>query len=298
MVYLTLSLIFFSHFACIQSDRSDSHLGLYFSDIKRYQIELDKDLREISGLTLTQDGNLLAHHDEEGEIYQIDHTSGQILKKFKIGRKKVKADFEGIASTMDYLYMTTSSGDLYQFREGKDGEKVKFEVFDTPLSSKNNVEGLCFNPDSNSLLLACKDNPGKGIKDKRAVYQFSLQEMQLQDVPFLLIPEEGYDKSDSYSLIRKIGSFFLLPTRRKFSPSAICRHPQSGHFFILSANDPMLVEVSASGDLLGSVELDQEKHVQPEGITFLTDLSLIIVDEGAGGPAHLTCYKPNLNPVE
>jgi len=167
MIQYTFILLVFSTFACAQDQRDGSILNHYFSDIQRTEYRLNKELKEISGLAVTNDGKLLAHNDEEGKIFQIDYQSGKVIKTFKIGNKKIKADFEGLAATNDALFMVTSSGDLYQFYEGDDGDEVPFNVIKTQLSSKNDVEGLCFDPASNALLLACKGYPGKGFKKKK-----------------------------------------------------------------------------------------------------------------------------------
>jgi uncharacterized protein YjiK len=293
MIQYTFILLVFSTFACAQDQRDGSILNHYFSDIQRTEYRLNKELKEISGLAVTNDGRLLAHNDEEGKIFQIDYQSGKVIKTFKIGKKKIKEDFEGLAATADGLFLVTSSGDLYLFSEGDDEDEMPYQVFQTHLSSKNDVEGLCFDPASNALLLACKGYPGKGFNKKKTVYSFSLSTMQLSTEPHFVLPAHDLFESDQYSLLRKIGSFFLLPTEKKFSPSGIIRHAKSGHFFILSANDPMIIEVSAQGDVVGTIELDAQEHSQPEGIAFLPDYTLIVVDEGAGKRARLTLYRPS-----
>ena len=286
-------IIIFSAFACAQDQRNVSILDHYFSDIQKTQFRLEKELKEISGLAVTDDGKLFAHNDEEGIIFQINYETGKIIKSFKIGKKKIKADFEGLAATSEAFFMVTSSGDLYKFYEGDEGDEVPYEIFKTHLSARNDVEGLCFDASLNVLLLACKGYPGKGFKNKKTIYPFSLQTMQLNDEPHFILPADDLFESDRYSLLRKIGSFFLLPTEKKFSPSAIDRHSKSGNFFILSADNPMIVEVSELGDVVGALELDAEEHVQPEGIAFLPDYTLVIVDEGAGKRALLSLYKPS-----
>jgi len=43
---------------------------------------------------MTSDAHLLAHDDEVGIIFQIDYKTGDILKEFQVGNKKLKEDFE------------------------------------------------------------------------------------------------------------------------------------------------------------------------------------------------------------
>ena len=158
----------------------NSELSKYnFKPEESLVIKLPGELQEISGLTMTDDGRLFGHNDEKGFVYQIDYSNGNITKKFSLGEKYEREDFEGIAYANKKFYIVTSNGVLYEFDEGSDGESVSFQVYETDLNSKNDVEGLCFDPETNSLLLACKGYPGKGFKKQKAVYSFSLDRMKL-----------------------------------------------------------------------------------------------------------------------
>jgi uncharacterized protein YjiK len=55
----------------------------------------------------------------------------------------------------------------------------------------------------------------------------------------------------------------------------------------------MIVEVSKEGSVVGAIELDVEEHNQPEGIAFLPDHTLVIVDEGAGKHGRMSLYRPS-----
>jgi uncharacterized protein YjiK len=288
-----LLLLSLSTAACAQQNQQTtaSLLADYFLEVQRQTFSLPDDLNEISGLAMTSDFRLFGHNDERGIVYQIDYTSGNIIKKFQVGDKKIKEDFEGIAIIDEDFFLVTSSGDLYRFHEGENHDEVKYSRFKTDLSSKYNVEGLCYDPKTKDLLLACKGYPGKEFKDKKAVYAVSSLTLEMIPDPRFLVKESDVITEDEYSLIRKIGKFFLLPTQRTFSPSGIAFNPRSKSFFILSAHDPMIVEVSASGVILGVVELDKSVHKQPEGIEFTADLSLIIADEAVKGHAQLSIYK-------
>ena len=83
-------------------------------------------LEEISGLSMTQDGRLLAHNDEHSIVYEINPDDGSITKSFQVGdqRKPLVDDFEGIAVSEEQVYLLTSTGRLYAFTEGADGESV------------------------------------------------------------------------------------------------------------------------------------------------------------------------------
>ena len=154
-------------------------LGNYkFNSKSVVQYKLPGSLAEISALTNIGE-RIFAVTDEVGKIYELDINSGKIIKKFFLGRWTVEADFEGLAYFNGKFTAVTSNGNLYFFEEGSDGEAVDYNIVKTELTSRYNVEGLCYDKITNSLLLACKDFAGKGKDDYRAVYSFNLESMKL-----------------------------------------------------------------------------------------------------------------------
>ena len=121
---------------------------------------------------MSEDGRLFAHDDELARISQIDYTNGNIIKSFFIGEKTIEGDFEGLAIANHFFYLVSSDGVIYEFVEGKEGTHVDFQKYRTKLKSKNDVEGLCYDPLDNTLLLACKGDPGKGDAGFKTVYSF------------------------------------------------------------------------------------------------------------------------------
>jgi uncharacterized protein YjiK len=91
--------------------------------------------------------------------------------KLKIGDEKVQKDFEGIANVEGSLYMVTSSGVIFKFYHSMKSESTDFKMFKTSLKVENDVEGLCYDKTTNSLLLACKNEPD-GNKFK-TIYSFN-----------------------------------------------------------------------------------------------------------------------------
>lgn len=259
-----LILLFFLLPACDSAAQGDIS-GYDFGKSGRHQVELNRMLREISGLTVTPRGHLLAHDDEKGVIYRLDAMTGSILSRFKLGRTTVTEDFEDIASAGEMLYLVTSDGRLFVFREGKDGGRVEYNILNTPLTRSNDVEGLCFDPESNALLMACKGSPGRGYSGKRTVYSYYPLAQRMDARPRFILDEKQLSPS-----IRG----------RRFKPSAIARHPLRKTFFILASEGCSLVEVDANGNLRGVQPLDPKLHPQPEGLAFLSNGDMIISDEG------------------
>lgn len=247
-----------------------------YSNPKPTQLELPKELKEISGLALTDDQRLFAHGDEKGTIYQLDINTGEIVKEFEIGDKKVEEDFEGIATVNNKIFMVVSNGDIYEFEEGENDEEVDYKVYKTDLKSKFDVEGLCYDKETNSLLLACKEFAGKKYDESKTVYSFDLKKKKLDEKPRFIISLNKLEKKWDVD---------------KFKPSAIERHPKSGTYFILGGKGLVILEISKEGNVMDEMILDKEYHHQPEGIAFLKSGTMIISDEADKDKATLTFYK-------
>ena len=116
-------------------------------------------LKEISGLAMTLDNQLLAHNDEKGVIHEIDYRNGTILKAFQLSDTKnpVNGDFEGIAVVNDQVYLVTSSGRIYEGSRGADGESVLYNIYSTGVGRDYEIEGLAHDASQRALLLMCKD---------------------------------------------------------------------------------------------------------------------------------------------
>ena len=272
-------------------EESKAHAAVYQSDpdmntgLMAYMLKLDemivqtlpRELHEISGLATSPDGRLFGHNDERGIVYQIDPESGDILKRFRIGALGMKEDFEGIAIVGKRFFLVSSSGDLFEFAEAEDGGASDLTHYETKLSSKYDVEGLCYDAANNALLLLCKEYPGKGFDkdDERTVYSFSLTTMELLDTPRFVLP------------VKKISKDLDL---KKVKPSGIEPNPATGGFYIVSSNRPAIIEIASDGSVLASHTLPSSALKQPEGVTIDQDGRLLIASEG-GRLAILTPGK-------
>ncbi len=263
----------------------------YFRDGSIVQsFELPNILREISGLATTADGRLFAHDDEQATVFELSIADGKILKSFRLGNKKLEKDFEGLAVAGNRFYLITSSGNLYRFREGADGERVEYKKINTKLSANNDVEGLCYDPQRGKLLIACKGSAGKKYKGKRAVFAFDPKQKNLDKKPLFLFDIKEIVDYRKSGFIDRLKNLAEMDDNLAFAPSGIERHPVTGHFFIIAARGNLLVEVDADGKLIDRVRLDPKRHRQPEGIAFTRTNDLVISDEGGEGRARLTIY--------
>lgn len=231
---------------------------------------LPADLTEVSGLDVTDDGRLLAHDDERGEVRIVDPATGRITGSFGPGRFGLSGDFEGIASVADRIYLITSAGLLFEFPDALPGERTRFQRIDTGLGRVCEVEGLDHDVRSNALLIACKQMHEGGPP---GIYAFDLQRRRLELEPrFVLRDRSG------------------RPLR--VHPSGIAVHPGSGHLIVVAARERRLIELDRTGRWLAEYRL-RGGHRQPEGIAFLRDGTLVIADEGGNGRGMLSLYRPS-----
>ena len=232
-------------------------------------LELSDNLKEISGLATDASGRLFGHQDEEGIIYELDPTTGKVLKRWGIGKWGLEDDFEGIAIVGDLFYLLSSEGELYEFREGDDKGVSEFKQYKTDITGKFDAEGLCYDPKTNTLLIVCKEFPGKDYNDgeEKTVFPFSMETKELIREPRFVL--------DVRTILKKTGE-------KDFKPSAIELNPSSGSFFLLSSKDQAIIEVSPAGDLLAAYELDKDIHPQPEGIAFGKNGEMYIGNEKGG----------------
>ena len=245
------------------------------ADNNAHVVKLPHRVSEASGIVMTQDGRLLCHDDERGVVYQINYSTGEIVKFFSLGRFGVTDDFEDIAVKDKLVYLVASGGTLYEFPEAENGRSVEFRMHRTSLSQKNDVEGLCYDASTDCLLLLCKESPGKHYRSQRAVYSFSLRTRTLAETPRFLIPLDQVTKTSD---------------NHEFQPSAITKHPTSGTYFIVAAHGSTIIELSSDGKILGQQSINKKLNPHPEGIAFAPDLTLILCNDGQGERGTLTLY--------
>ena len=226
---------------------------------------------------MTRDNRLLTHNDERGIIFEIDYQNGSISKAFQLSDLKnpIASDFEGIATIDDQIYLVTSSGRLFECREGADSESVLFNVYTTGIGRDCEIEGLAYDESKRALLLMCKNALSADMEGQLAIYHWSIDEKQLIEDAHTVIP---------------VSEFSRHIKGKKFQPSGIERHPVSGNYFVVAARQGAIAEITPGGQVVAVREFPAQWHRQAEGITFAADGTLIVSDEGAGKKAKLTLY--------
>lgn len=243
-------------------------------------VYLPRELDEISGLAVLDSNRVIAVQDEQGWYYVIRISDGAIESRTDFGPR---GDYEGIELVGHVLYVIRSDGDIFAIRNWDD-RKPGSKHIKTRLSSSCDAEGLAYDGVNDRLLVACKESPGKGIRNARAVYAFDPVSESIRKEPAFLI------KRDSITLA-------LHQARSRFSafkPAAMAIHPISGHVYIVSSRDKLLIVMDMDGRVLASTLLEHPRVRQPEGLVFLSNGDMVLASEAAGGrPSILRfTYQP------
>ena len=233
------------------------------------QYHLPGALREISGLALTDQHELLTHNDEVAVIYRLDYTKGQILGSFRLNRDPVKDDFEGIAITGNRVFLITSTGRLYETRfplfddEYETDLVVPYQRYEVALPCE--IEGLAA-PSPQHLLALCKNIPDG--EDVLRIYQWDTQANEYLNEPYLSLNAEAFT-----GIVEKL---------KRLRPAGLTVTDSGGLIIVgRHGKKPMLLEISAAGDVVSLQEFpDNNRHRQPEAIALTREAWLLVADEG------------------
>lgn len=255
-------------------------------------LEMPSELKEISGLTFSPNGeHLCAINDEEGDIYFINKKTGEVDRKVKFNGQ---GDYEGIETVGENIFVIKSTGTVYEV-----GDLVKDEVKPKKtkyiLKKPNDTEGLAFDAKNNRLLVACKSASClhkscllHTCMFQRAIYTLNLENNVIDPTPTFIIDLKKVQaflknnkSEDELEIFKK---FITLENDYiPFHPSALAVHPTSGDIYILSSKGKTMMILNSEGKIIAFEKLDKKIHTQPEGIVFDNDGTLYISNEGKKG---------------
>ncbi len=246
--------------------------------------ELPSDLIEVSGNTWVDENHLILIEDLHPQLYvvKIKDDNATLEKTIPFAEsEKDKVDIEDVTIIDNIVYALWSHGKLFKISNWLDQPKV--EGINTGLTKENNTEGLCYDPVSKQLLIACKDDAGieDDKKSAKAVYQFDLKAQQLIKPPFLVIHKKDFES--------------VAGEKLSFNPSAIAVHPVTHDIYILTTRDSKGMAIFSHDGVLKSFQtIDKELMPQPEGICFSPQGKLYISSEGKKGePGNLFEFEGN-----
>lgn len=242
------------------------------------KVKLDMVLQEISALSYYKIAQVASLQDEDGDIFIIDHAKENIANKITIAGK---GDFEGIELVDSTVYMLKSNGQLIKVVGFMNDEPTEITQIKTGLSAKNNCEGLGYDKQSNSLLIACKSKPyldkkHEAFKGKRAIYAYDLKKQELARKPRYLL---------NRALISE------MTGKKEFMPSGIAVHPVTNNIYIVASVGKLLIVLNKAGIIVDFANLDPKIFRQPEGICFSPDgKKLYISNEGKNKRGNILVF--------
>ncbi len=241
------------------------------------QWTLPTQLREISGLALTQDQRLFAHGDEEAVLFELDYEDGAIIKSFSLGNPPVRGDFEGLAYVEERFYLVTSTGRIYVAAEGENGSSVEHRIFETEMGKECEIEGLSYDPNDRVLLLACKLEHDKTSQGVITVHRWSIDGGHAQNLPPIRV--------QLAEVLKKTGGL-------QFNPSGI-EWVRPNRLLLVAARQRSILEIDLEGRVIAAFKLPLASfHPQTEGIAFDVGGQLILADEGGNKRGRLGVYRP------
>ncbi len=293
---LFIGYILFIRNQCFQkgSDININSTDIYFPyDLENpdKSYKLPNILKEISGMSFYKKNKLACIQDEKFQLFIYDLNEGEVSSKYKLG---TTGDFEGVEICAEKLFMLKSNGKLSVIENYKENS-YKQKSFKTPLSKRNNCEGLCYDSISNSLLIACKAVPYIDKKESyegfKAVYQFNLAKERLEKTPFLLIDLNKIQDLKNLSWQErfsfKMARVLNISGDIRFQPSGIAIHPLTGHIYIISSVGKSLIIIDRKGNIKAIKKISNKLFQKPEGICFDPNGDLFISNEANGGKANI-----------
>lgn len=221
--------------------------------------EFPEELQEVSGIAPYREHIIAAVQDELGVIYLYDLERGKIIKEIPFAGT---GDYEALTLVEETAYVANSRGDIFEVKNFVD--RPVLNTFQTPLSERNDVEGLGYDPLKNRLLFGLK-GPSLESGRQKQVYAYDLQKGQFSHV-FGIVQQQQ-------------------PLTR-FFPSEIAVNPDSGEVLLLEAENPQLLKLDRSGSVKEHYYLDRKKFPQPEAMAFTQDGHLLIASEGQPGKLY------------
>lgn len=261
---------------------NESYTFPYSFDQQGWRVELNDNLKEISGITSLNENQVLAIQDEKGILFTVNLNTGNVVSQMQFDKDR---DYEDVCLVGDdHVFVLERDGDLYQFHlneHGSDSIPVKYE---TLFSYRNDTEAMCFDPSNNQLLISPKEGAPEGsepMRNIRGIYAFDLIDYRLDSIPMVRIAEKEIGR-----IVGNGGKPY------DFKPSAMAIHPTSRNIYILASVGKILIVIAPNGDLQHVQLLSKKQFPQPEGMAFDADGNLLISSEGVDSPAAITRFSP------
>jgi len=238
---------------------------------------MPKELTEISGLSYKDEKHFACVQDELGKIFIYNTASSSVEKEISFG---AAGDYEGLAVVDKTIWVLRADGKLFEV-SNLDATKSTVKEYSTPLTIKQDPEGLCYDKKNHRLLIAIK-GAEPGAEDYKGIYAFDLASKTMAKQPAYKIDLLDKVFGNNGSGKKKKGSI---------NPSGIVIHPVNGDIYITDGRKPQLLIIDASGKIKKLYQLSVKDFSQPEGIAFNSAGDLFIANEGTNQPGNILQVK-------
>jgi uncharacterized protein YjiK len=207
--------------------------------------------------------------DELGTIFIFNIANESIEKEIPFAGP---GDYEGIAIVAETAYIVRADGKIFEVKNYNEKNRSVTE-YSTPLTARQDVEGLCYDQKNNRLLLAIKGKE-QNTKDYKGIYAFDLTSKKLATEPAFKIDL-------THSIWNEVKD------KDKMQPSDLDVHPSTGDIYIVDGADPKLLIMGADGSKKNLYHLSSKDFAQPEGLAFTKTGELFISNESKKGSGNI-----------
>jgi hypothetical protein len=227
--------------------------------------ELPAVLKNISAIDFISPNKMACLQNEVGSIFILSLDSGEIEKEYPFGPP---GNYTGLVLLNKVAYVACADGRIIEINNY---ESAKPEVTEhgTHLTINENVNGLCYDRRNKRLLVTIKGTED-GNQLYKGIYSFRLADKRMLTNPAIKIDLRS-------RVFRQVQPKNMQTV---FQPSDLDISPATGILYIVDGTRVQLLRMRTNENIKDLTELDKEKFIQPEGITFTPSGELFIASKG------------------
>ena len=251
--------------------KQDEFASKFSTDINIEQTwNFPASLREVSGIAYLENNRVACVQDENGVLFIYNLENSTIEEQIEFAGE---GDFEGIAVEGTTAYIVQSDGTIYRIADFENNPEITEHP--TGLTRDQDVEGLCYDPKNNRLLLAIKEKEPDS-EDYKGIYAVDTETMEMNATPVfkLQFDDPIFEQTD------------VKNKYDRFMPSEISIHPKTGNIYMLEGRVPKLLILDSEANPEKLYFLNVNDFEQPEGLTFDPSGNIYISNEGNPGNIH------------
>jgi hypothetical protein len=252
---------------CCSGDKGKSFLPPIpgYNAADKNVVVLEKDLLEISGISVTENNMLAAINDEDGKIFLVDPATGSYTVS-KFGKKR---DYEDIVKLGAYFYVLESNGNIHRVpaNDPETEEEIEYKR-----DKRVEFESLYFDPSIGKLVLLTKEQREK--KKTIMAFTFDTASLVFSDDPYFVLKLEEIEK-------------LMKDNSAQCKPSAASIQPVTKKLFILASVGKVILQCNLRGELEKVYDINPNQFPQPEGLCFASNGDMYVSNEGVNGKATL-----------